>query len=115
MKKLPNFVKWLIIAVVLAAMAAMMVAVNDRASRVEMPIPDNSLASIARRLPLESESEKRDGTAGKRPLFASLRSFCRIRPFRLTNGSTFCILNRHEVDRIFLFFLHRNIFCVVSV
>ena len=31
MKKLPNFVKWLIIAVVLAAMAAMMVAVNDRA------------------------------------------------------------------------------------
>ena len=28
MKKLPNFVKWLIIAVVLAAMAAMMVAVN---------------------------------------------------------------------------------------
>ena len=48
------------------------------------------------------------------PLFASLRSFCRICPFRLTNGSTFCILNRHEVDRIFLFFLHRNIFCVVS-
>lgn len=43
MKKLPNFVKWLIIAVVLAAMAAMMVAVNDRASRVEMPMPDNSL------------------------------------------------------------------------
>ena len=35
MKKLPNFVKWLIIAVVLAAMAAMMVAV--------MPMPDNSL------------------------------------------------------------------------
>lgn len=43
MKKLPNFVKWLIIAVVLAAMAAMMVAVNDRASRVEMPMPGNSL------------------------------------------------------------------------
>ena len=43
MKKLPNFVKWLIIAVVLAAMAAMMVAVNDRASRVEMPMPDTSL------------------------------------------------------------------------
>ena len=30
MKKLPNFVKWLIIAVVLAAMAAMMVAVNNQ-------------------------------------------------------------------------------------
>ena len=104
MKKLPNFVKWLIIAVVLAAMAAMMVAVNDRASRVEMPMPDNSLG-IYRQTP----------ATGKWPLFASLRSFCRIRPFRLTNGSTFCILNRHEVDRIFLFFLHRNIFCVVSV
>ena len=43
MKKLPNFVKWLIIAVELAAMAAMMAAVNDRASRVEMPMPANSL------------------------------------------------------------------------
>ena len=42
MKKLPNFVKWLIIAVVLAAMAAMKVAVHDRASRVEMPAPDNT-------------------------------------------------------------------------
>ena len=41
MKKLPDFVKWLIIAVVLAGMAALMVAVNDRASRVAMP--DNSL------------------------------------------------------------------------
>lgn len=50
MKKLPNFVKWLIIAVVLAAMAAMMVAVNDRASRVEMPMPDNSLG-IYRQMP----------------------------------------------------------------
>ena len=39
MKKLPNAVKWLIIVVVLA----LMVAVNDRASRVKMPEPDNSL------------------------------------------------------------------------
>lgn len=43
MKKLPNAVKWLIILVVLGAMGAMMWAVNDRASRVEMPMPDNSL------------------------------------------------------------------------
>ena len=50
MNKLPYFVKWLIIAVVLAAMAAMMVAVNDRASRVEMPMPDNSLG-ISRQTP----------------------------------------------------------------
>ena len=39
MKKLPDLVKWLIIAAVLAGMAA----VNDRASRVERPMPDNSL------------------------------------------------------------------------
>ena len=32
MKKLPDFVKWLIIAAVLAGMAALMVAVNDRRS-----------------------------------------------------------------------------------
>jgi len=31
------------LAAVLAGMAALMVAVNDRASRVEMPMPDNSL------------------------------------------------------------------------
>ena len=42
MKKLPDFVKWIIIAVALAAMAAMMWAVNDRASRVEMPAPDDT-------------------------------------------------------------------------
>ena len=43
MKKLPNAVKWLIIAVALALFAALAFAVNDRASRVEMPMPDNSL------------------------------------------------------------------------
>lgn len=42
MKKLPNFVKWIIVAVALAGMAWMMWAVNDRASRVEMPPPDDS-------------------------------------------------------------------------
>ena len=41
MKKLPNFVKWIIILAALAAMGWMMWAVNDRASRVEMPAPDN--------------------------------------------------------------------------
>lgn len=43
MKKLPNAVKWLIIVVVLALMGWMLVAVNDRASRVKMPESDNSL------------------------------------------------------------------------
>ena len=47
MKKLPNFVKWLIILAALAAMGWMMWAVNDRASRVEMPAPDNTFG-IAR-------------------------------------------------------------------
>lgn len=42
MKKLPNFVKWLIILAALAAMGWMMWAVNDRASRVKMPAPDNT-------------------------------------------------------------------------
>ena len=42
MKKLPDLVKWIIILVVLGAMAAMMWAVNDRASRVKMPDPDNT-------------------------------------------------------------------------
>ena len=42
MKKLPNSVKWLIILLALAAMGWMMWAVNDRASRVEMPAPDNT-------------------------------------------------------------------------
>ena len=55
MKKLPNFVKWLIIAVVLAAMGAMMAAVN---------------ASIARRLPLERESENETGLLEGGPVFA---------------------------------------------
>lgn len=42
MKNLPNFVKWLIVLLALAAMGAMLWAVNDRASRVEMPAPDNT-------------------------------------------------------------------------
>lgn len=42
MKKLPDVVKWLIILAVLAAMGGLMWAVNDRASRVEMPAPDNT-------------------------------------------------------------------------
>ena len=42
MKKLPNFVKWIIILAALAAMGWMMWAVNDRASRGEMPAPDNT-------------------------------------------------------------------------
>ena len=43
MNKLPNAIKWLIVLVVLGAMGALMWAVNDRASRVKMPEPDNSL------------------------------------------------------------------------
>ena len=42
MNKLPNFIKWLIVLAALGAMGAMMWAVNDRASRVEMPAPDNT-------------------------------------------------------------------------
>ena len=42
MKKLPNSVKWLIILLVLVGMGWRMWKVNDRASRVEMPAPDNT-------------------------------------------------------------------------
>lgn len=42
MKKLPDFIKWIIVAAALAGMAWMMWAVNDRASRVEMPPPDDT-------------------------------------------------------------------------
>lgn len=42
MKKLPNSVKWLIILLVLVGMGCMMWKVNDRASRVDMPAPDNT-------------------------------------------------------------------------
>jgi len=42
MKKLPDFVKWLIIAAALALFAWMAFAVNDRASRVKMPEPDDT-------------------------------------------------------------------------
>ena len=43
MKKLPNAVKWLIIVVVLALLGCLLLMFNDRASRVKMPEPDNSL------------------------------------------------------------------------
>ena len=42
MKKLPNSVKWLIILLVLVGMGWMMWKVNDLASRVGMPEPDNT-------------------------------------------------------------------------
>ena len=41
MKNLPGGVKWLILLLALALMAWLGVLVNDRASRVEMPPPDN--------------------------------------------------------------------------
>lgn len=41
MKNLPGGVKWLILILALALMAWVGVLVNDRASRVEMPPPDN--------------------------------------------------------------------------
>lgn len=42
MKKLPDWLKWVLVAAALAAMGWMMWAVNDRASRVQMPEPDNT-------------------------------------------------------------------------
>lgn len=42
MKKLPDAIKWLLIIAALAILAAIALAVNDRASRVDMPEPDNT-------------------------------------------------------------------------
>ncbi len=42
MKNLPNGIKWLIVLGVLALMVVLAWKVNDRASRVEMPQPDNT-------------------------------------------------------------------------
>lgn len=42
MNHLPNWMKWLIVVVVFGVMAALMLAVNDRASRVDMPEPDTT-------------------------------------------------------------------------
>lgn len=42
MKNLPDPIKWLIVILALAGMAVMMLAVNDRASCVPMPEPDNT-------------------------------------------------------------------------
>ena len=42
MDKLPNSLKWLIVVLVLALTAFAAFAVNDRASRVDMPEPDNT-------------------------------------------------------------------------
>lgn len=46
MKKLPDFVKWIIIVATLAALIAIAFAVNDRASRVEMPAPDDMFGTM---------------------------------------------------------------------
>ena len=42
MNHLPNWMKWLIVVVVFGVMAALMLAVNDRAARVDMPEPDTT-------------------------------------------------------------------------
>lgn len=42
MNGLPNWLKWLVVVVVFVVMAGVMLAVNDRASRVDMPEPDNT-------------------------------------------------------------------------
>ena len=72
MKKLPNFVKWLIIAVVLAAMAAMMVAVNDRANpgkdqTAATWVATNLLVTCRLQLCTREIGTRRDGHSGVTP------------------------------------------------
>ncbi len=42
MDRLPNWLKWLIVAAAFVVLAVMVLAVDRRASRVEMPAPDNT-------------------------------------------------------------------------
>lgn len=42
MDRLPNWLKWLVVALVFAVLAVMVLAVDRRASRVDMPEPDNT-------------------------------------------------------------------------
>ena len=42
MNRMPDWLKWLVILFVFIVLAGLMLAVNDRASRVDMPEPDNT-------------------------------------------------------------------------
>ena len=42
MNQLPNAVNWLMVGAVVGALGVLLWKVNDRASRVEMPAPDNT-------------------------------------------------------------------------
>ena len=42
MDRLPNWLKWLVVVLACAVMGALMLAVNDRAARVDMPEPDDT-------------------------------------------------------------------------
>lgn len=41
--KLPNWLKWIIVIGTMVLLAVIMLALNDRVSRVEMPPPDDTL------------------------------------------------------------------------
>ena len=96
MKKLPNAVKWLIIAVALALFAALAFAVNDRASRVEMPPPDDtfgiyrtagSAAAKAYENPAAPGSSNAPGAAG-----SFFIGFIGLEPYFFCSASSFCFL-----------------------
>lgn len=42
MNRIPNWLKWLVVALVFALMGAAVLAVDRRASQVDMPDPDNT-------------------------------------------------------------------------
>ena len=42
MNRMPDWLKWLVILFAFVILAGLMLAVNDRASRVDMPEPDNT-------------------------------------------------------------------------
>ena len=42
MQRLPDWLKWLVVVLALVVLGALMLAVDDRASRVDMPDPDDT-------------------------------------------------------------------------
>ena len=71
MNRMPNWLKWLVILFVFVILAVLMLAVNDRASRVDMPEPDRHLSLGQReRSCIKGSSQK------ALPLFHGRALFC---------------------------------------
>ena len=74
MNRMPDWLKWLVILFVFIVLAGLMLAVNDRASRVDMPEPDNTFGIYRS----SSESEAGSSHKSKGPAVFCGRAFLSI-------------------------------------